>query len=128
MEEDRSVLSRAARAPDSTLTYGADADQVADLWAGPSADQARPLVLLIHGGFWRPAFDRSHLSPMAEALAAIGWTVASVEYRRRPGKPDLTVADVRRAVEVLPAKIAGHSGRALVVGHSAGGHLVLWLA
>ena len=38
--------------------------------------------MLIHGGFWRPAYDRTHLGPMGHALAAAGYVVAVPEYRR----------------------------------------------
>jgi acetyl esterase/lipase len=41
-----------------------------------------PLVALLHGGAWRAAYDRQHISPLAAHLAAAGFAVASVEYRR----------------------------------------------
>lgn len=119
VSEDRSVLSRPARTPDATWRYGAEADQVADRYDG--AGGRRPLVL-VHGGFWRPDYDRVHLRPLAAALADRGHPVLSVEYRRRPGDPDTTVADVLAAEAALPWPDA------VVVGHSAGGHLALLLA
>ena len=152
--DDLSVLTRPARAPDEVVSYGTDADQIADVrfgaksaagagagvdagagatagavpvTAGANGPERRPLVLLIHGGFWRPAYDRAHTGPMAEAISAAGWTVASVEYRRIPGEPDKMLQDVSDALVRLPAKIAHHNGKVLLVGHSAGGHLVLWL-
>ena len=82
--------------------------------------------MLIHGGFWRPAYDRAHLGPMSDALAGAGWTVATMEYRRVPGKPDLTLEDVSRAAKALPALVGEHNGKAILIGHSAGGHLALW--
>ena len=126
--DDLSVLTRPARAPDEVVAYGTDPDQVADVRFGAEDAPARPLVLIIHGGFWRPQYDRVHTGPMAEAIAAAGWTVASVEYRRVPGEPDQTLQDVSDALAKLPGKIARHSGNVLLVGHSAGGHLVLWLS
>jgi acetyl esterase/lipase len=126
--EDRSVLSRAARAPDEVVEYGEGRDQIADVWWGPADAAQRPLVLILHGGFWRPQYDRAHTRPMAEALAAAGWTVASAEYRRIPGEPDATLEDVSRALEIIPTRVARHNGRVLLIGHSAGGHLVLWLS
>lgn len=109
--EDRSVLSRDARLPDLALSD-------ADVYFG---DPARPVIVLIHGGFWRPEYDRLHLRPLAAALADEGWPVYSIEYRRIPGRPDLLVADVRAALETV-------SGDAILMGHSAGGHLALWAA
>jgi acetyl esterase/lipase len=87
--------------------------------------------VLVHGGFWRPSFDRMHLQPMAAALAAAGWSTLLPEYRRRPGHPDDTVADVHTAVRAAhrhPDVAAVGDGRIVLVGHSAGGHLVLHAA
>lgn len=124
MSEDRSVLSREARDPDELLRYGDHADQVIDVW---HAKEYRPVVVFIHGGFWRPDYDRSHARPLGEALADEGWPVASLEYRREPGQPDLTTSDVRTALDRLPDLMDVHAGFVLV-GHSAGGQLALWAA
>lgn len=128
--EDRSVLMREAPAPDRLLDYGPQPDQVVDCYLGADLDVAatRPLLLLIHGGYWRPPYDRMHLRAFATALAQAGWQVASIEYRRIPGDPDAMVADVRAAIEHLPDQIAGHNGKVIIIGHSAGGHLALWAA
>ena len=89
----------------------------------------KPLVLLVHGGFWRPAYDRRHTRAMAAALRDAGWPVASLEYRRVPGHPELTTGDVRCAIAELPKLLAHHNARETVMaGHSAGGHLALWAA
>jgi acetyl esterase/lipase len=126
--EDRSVLARPAPAPDTVLAYGRDGDQVADVRFARQPATSRPLLVVVHGGFWRPAFDRVHLRPMTEALAAAGWTTVAPEYRRCPGRPDLTVEDVRAAVRAV-AERPGLAGRRVVlVGHSAGGHLALQAA
>ena len=127
MSEDDSVLTRAARPPDATVAYGADRDQVADVRFGDARAGARPLVLILHGGFWRPEYDRAHTGPMADAIADAGWTVATVEFRRVPGKPAVTLDDVATALADLPAKIEHHDGRVVLIGHSAGGHLALWV-
>jgi acetyl esterase/lipase len=126
--EDRSVLSRSCSAPDQVLRYGPDPDHVVDVRFAAAQHELRPLVMLVHGGFWRPQYDRRHTGPMGEALAAAGWTVATIEYRRTPGQPDATVGDVALAIEQVPSLIEGHDGRLLLLGHSAGGHLVLWAA
>lgn len=129
MSEDDSVLTRAAPPPDARIDYGALPEQHARVWRGAAATaSARPLVLLLHGGFWRPAYDLSHMSPMAAALAALGWTVANVEYRRVAGNPQATASDLQRALAILPGRIASHNGQVVVAGFSAGGHLALCLA
>ncbi|WP_206340223.1 alpha/beta fold hydrolase [Blastococcus litoris] len=122
------MLSRSASAPDAVVPYGPDGDQVADVRyaRGPAAH--RPVLVLLHGGFWRPSFDRLHLRSTTEALAAAGWTTVAPEYRRVPGRPDRTVADVAAAVRAV-AGLPGLAGRAvLLAGHSAGGHLALHAA
>ena len=131
MAEDRSILTRSAPPPDAVLSYGPGPADVADLRSGGPAALGRPMVVLVHGGFWRPSFDRMHLQPMAAALAAAGWSTLLPEYRRIPGHPDDTVADVHAAVRAARGHpdVAGRSdGRIALVGHSAGGHLVLHTA
>ncbi|HEY6641415.1 alpha/beta hydrolase [Povalibacter sp.] len=125
-QEDRSVLTRAARPPDYSVRYGADPENIADVWQG--AAPIRPLIVMIHGGFWRPEYDRTHTAPMCAAIADAGWTVATIEYRRSPGHPDLTCDDVNAAIADVPAQVRHHDGRVIVMGHSAGGHLCLYSA
>ena len=74
------ILGRPAPPPDLTRSYGALPEHVIDL-RFPLRRPA-PLIVLVHGGFWRPAYDRRHLGPMACALAAAGYVVAVPEYRR----------------------------------------------
>ena len=55
--------------------------------------------------------------------------VVLMEYRRVPGDPDLTIGDLLLGVSEIADSLPEASGqRPLLVGHSAGGHLVLWLA
>ena len=126
MAEDRSVLTRGAGAADRVLAYGEDPDQLMEVRDGRAGAAARPLVLIIHGGFWRPDIDRAHARPMAQAVAAAGWTVALAEYRRIPGDPAPTLADLTQVLVRAPRMVALHDGRVILLGHSAGGHLALW--
>lgn len=119
-----SVLDRPAPGPARTIGYGDDPDQVLELW--PGGAPGRPLVALVHGGFWRPTFDRTHLRPMAAALHVLGWPVASLEYRRIPGDPQASASDVLAGLRAAGAE-AGPDG-VVAVGHSAGGHLLLHAA
>lgn len=125
--EDPSVLSRRGAPPDATVSYGTGADQVIDVRHG-SAGARLPLVVLVHGGFWRPEYDRIHAEAMSTALAKEGWTVATIEYRRIPGDPDAMLADVTAALKAARTIAAPHTGQVILTGHSAGGHLVLWAA
>jgi acetyl esterase/lipase len=126
--EDRSVLTRTASAPDSVVRYGPDGEQVADVRVAADPAGGRPLLVVVHGGFWRAQFDRVHLRPMTEALAVAGWPTVTPEYRRVPGHPDVTVGDVHAAVRAVAGqpRLAGRP--ILLVGHSAGGHLALQAA
>jgi acetyl esterase/lipase len=137
------VLTRAAPPPDLVLSYGPGDDQVADLRLPPPPAAATrpgpaPLVLFLHGGFWRAAYDRAHTGPLAAALAAAGFAVCAPEFRRT-GQPGGgwpgTFDDVAAAVDGLPAlarSAAGadviSAGPPILAGHSAGGHLALWAA
>ena len=62
--------------------------------------------MVIHGGFWRAEYDRAHTGPLAAALAALGYPVAQLEYRRTgagagPRWP-ATFDDVLAGVAALP--------------------------
>ncbi len=111
------------------MAYGAEPDNVADVYL-PGGVPELPLVVFLHGGFWRAAWDRTHARPLAADLAARGYPVAIPEYRRTGapggGWPG-TFDDVRAAVATLP-ELVGLPGPPLLAGHSAGGHLALWVA
>ena len=84
-----------------------------------------PHIALIHGGCWRQRYDRSLMQPLADDLAAAGFHVHNLEYRRlgllRSGGWPGTFDDITAAIEAI--------GRPLVtVGHSAGGQLAAWAA
>ncbi len=135
------VLTRPSDLPDVVVRYGDHADAVLDLHLPPrrvgAPAPASPLLVFVHGGFWRAAYDRTHTRPLAEALAAQGFVVATPEYRRVGSPGDLaggwptTADDVRAAVAALPGLLDGLGvpvTTTTVAGHSAGGHLALWLA
>ena len=132
------VLSRPAPPPDRTVRYGADADNVIDILLPREGAGARPLVVVVHGGFWRAEFDRTHTGPQASALAAEGYVVAVPEYRRVgqpgggwPGTLDDTASWSDRVVDLVTTELGAEAvdpDRVVLVGHSAGGHLALWAA
>ncbi len=128
------VTTRPSEPPDAVLRYAAHADGVVDVHLPPSlafSPGPRPLVVFVHGGFWRQAYDRRHARPLANALAAQGYAVAVPEYRRGAGAWRETFTDLRTVLDGLP-DLLGRVGlvttTTTLVGHSAGGHLVLWLA
>jgi acetyl esterase/lipase len=113
--------------------YGPHHDQVADLLLPDGAPPTRgwPVVALIHGGFWRERYRRDLMTPLAEDLAGRGWAAWNLEYRRVGGAGGwpATLTDVAAGLDHLPDVDAPLDVDAItVVGHSAGGHLALWLA
>lgn len=126
--EDRSVFEVVPESPDDTWRYGPLADQVADVYLPAGGRRGVPIVL-VHGGYWREHYDRTHLRVLASHLAATGRLVVSLEFRRIPGDPDATVTDLELAVQCLPQLLAAHGETSYALaGHSAGGHLALLLA
>lgn len=119
-----------ATAPGARVAYGRHPDQWVEVHCG--GERPRGTVALIHGGYWRHRFDASLMRPLAAALAAAGWRVANLEYRRvdpedaPADRVDATgiVADVGAALATLDE--AGlRAGPLVLVGHSAGGQLAL---
>jgi acetyl esterase/lipase len=112
----------------NTHHYGSHPDQVADLLL-PERDGPHPVAVLVHGGFWRSPYKRGLMKPMASALAERGWASWNVEYRRGAGAGLTSVHDVQAAVAKL-AKLRAPLDltRLVLIGHSAGGHLVLCAA
>ncbi|QOR69346.1 alpha/beta hydrolase [Ruania alkalisoli] len=116
------------------LEYGAAPEQFGDLSVPEGADQtqARPAVVLIHGGFWQDAYELDLMEPLATDLTGRGYVVWNIEYRKvgesGGGYPG-TMADVAAAIDHLAVLAEEHPidlDRVAVVGHSAGGHLSLW--
>jgi arylformamidase len=101
------------------VSYGDTPRQFIDLFL-PAAGETAPLVMFIHGGYWR-AMDPSFHSHMARGLNERGFAVAMVGYDLCP---IVTIADIieqiRRACVFLWQRLRR---RLLVSGHSAGGHL-----
>jgi acetyl esterase/lipase len=128
-----SILSLTPPAADARVAYGSDENQFFDLRL-PKAKPPFPLVINIHGGFWRARYNLEHTGHLCAALTAKGVASANLEYRRvgNPGGswPN-TFADVRSAYQFLMQSAAQRgfdSRRVLVIGHSAGGQLALCLA
>ncbi|HXJ90575.1 MAG TPA: alpha/beta hydrolase [Candidatus Binatia bacterium] len=132
MSED--VLSRQPPPANLRLNYGSDPNQFIDLRLPVKEQLPWPLVINIHGGFWRAKYNLDHAGHLCAALAAKGLATANLEYRRvgnEGGAWPGTFADIRSAYQFLIQNAEEHhfdSARVAVMGHSAGGQLALCLA
>src|SRR5262252_658184 len=133
MSED--ILSRPLPPYDRRIDYGSDPNQIIDLrWPKDSSKTLRPLVINIHGGFWRAKYNLDHAGHLCAALAKKGLATANLEYRRvgndGGGWPG-TFADIRSAYQFLvqnAQKNGFEKEKVIAMGHSAGGQLALCLA
>jgi acetyl esterase/lipase len=142
-----SVLSLVPPPADARIAYGSEPSQFFDLRLpkddllksgltrnGRRFKSAYPLVISIHGGYWRAGYNLDHAGHLCAALSGHGVATANLEYRRvgneGGGWPN-TFADIRSAYNFLLQNASQHSldaNRVLVMGHSAGGQLALCLA
>jgi len=117
------------------IDYGPDQNQYAELFL-PAGEGRVPVVVVVHGGFWRHRYDASLGVPVAQELVGHGVAAWNIEYRRVGGGGGwpATLLDVAAAVDALAGAGQAAAGgrldlaRVAAVGHSAGGHLVGWLA
>ena len=119
--------------PDHRLSYGDDPLQFGELRV-PEGEGPFPVVIVIHGGCWLAEYGLGYISAFADALTAAGVATWSIEYRRvgdvGGGWPG-TFQDVADAADFLLDIAPEYEldlDRVAAVGHSAGGHLALWLA
>jgi acetyl esterase/lipase len=128
------LLDRPRPQPDTTISYGGDALQVVDLWL-PDGAGPHPTVLMVHGGCWQTDIaDRTIMNWIADDLRRRGIAVWNIDYRgvdRPGGGYPGSFLDAAAAADALRGQAARHRldlGRLVATGHSAGGHLALWLA
>lgn len=131
------LTGRAKPSPDATIAYGPDQMQKVDIWLPRGHRPARgfPVVLLVHGGCWTTGIaDRGLMNWIADDLRQDGIAVWNIDYRgvdRTGGGYPGTFEDAAKAADQLTANAARYhfdTHRVVAVGHSAGGHLALWLA
>ncbi len=127
------ILSSAPPPADKREAYGGDANQFIEIRL-PSGKRPHPILVNLHGGFWRAKYDLSHAGHLCHALRSSGIATFNVEYRRvgnaGGGWPG-TFADIRAAFRYIrqeAARFQSDPERVVVMGHSAGGQLALCLS
>src|SRR5579864_7906733 len=135
MAED--ILSLAPPPADARIAYGDDPNQFFDLrlpHAKRKSSALYPVLINIHGGFWRAKYSLDHAGHLFAALTKSGTATANLEYRRvgnDGGAWPETFADIRAAYNFVRQNARQHqldARRVVVMGHSAGGQLALALA
>jgi len=130
------ILSLKPPPADARIAYGADPNQFLDLRtpAKKTGKELYPLLINIHGGFWRAKYNLDHAGHLCAALTAAGMATANLEYRRvgnEGGAWPGTFDDIRLAYRFLVQHADEHRfdvRKMVVMGHSAGGQLALCLA
>ena len=130
----RDLLDRPMPKATKRIAFGAEAHQYADLWL-PSGKGPFPVVLMIHGGCWQSdVADLTIMNYAAEDLRTRGIAVWNIEYRgvdRPGGGYPGSFQDVAAAADALGKygkRYPLRRSHIVALGHSAGGHLVFWLA
>ncbi len=127
------ILTLPAPPADARLAYGTDPNQLGELRL-PKSGGPFPIVMNIHGGFWRAKYDLKHTGHLCAALTAKGVATWNIEYRRvgnKGGGWPGTFEDVASAYRFLPQIAKRYNldpARTAIMGHSAGGQLALCLA
>ncbi len=118
---------------DEIRFYGKDKLQFGELRL-PDGAGPHPVMMLIHGGCWLAEYDIAHIRKLADALTKAGIATWTVEYRRvgnRGGGWPGTFDDIASATDYLTNLVEKFNldlNTFVVAGHSAGGHLAIWLA
>ncbi|MBU6269305.1 MAG: alpha/beta hydrolase [Sphingomonadales bacterium] len=115
-------------APGEVLTYGPAPQQTLELWPAKGAAKA-PLVLFVHGGAWSRGDRANATGRWKEAhFPGTGVAFATIDYRL---VPQATVEDEAADVAHALAKVIAEADRLgvdrhriVLMGHSAGAHLV----
>lgn len=125
---DESVRAREQHPEMVERAYGADATERLDVF--PARAARAPVLVYIHGGYWR-ALGKRDQSFIAPPLVAAGAMVVLPGYALCPAvSVEHIVMQMVQALAWVHRHAAEHGGdpaRIVVAGHSAGGHLAAML-
>ena len=127
------ILTRTPPTVGRRIAYGAGPSHFGDLRL-PSGPGPHPLVIFLHGGWWRSLVGLEYAGNLCAPLEREGIASWNLEYRRTGesgGGWPMTFDDaatgadfVATLAETMPIDLK----RVITMGHSAGGHLAMWLA
>ena len=123
-----SALARSRMTCELDLRYGSEPGETLDVF--PAQQSGAPVLVYIHGGYWR-ALDKADHSFVAPAFVQAGAMVVVPNYALCPSVTIEQIAmQTARAVAWVwrhAAQYGGDPSRIQVIGHSAGGHLAAML-
>lgn len=121
---ETSAQARASQPCTLDLAYGSAQGETLDVF--PAVEPGAPVVVFIHGGYWR-SLDKSDHSFVAPALTSEGACVVVPNYDLCPAVtiPQIALQMVHALAWTFrnAARFGGDPARITVIGHSAGGHL-----
>ncbi len=127
---ERMGAEQGSKAPGSeTIAYGSDPLQALDVWRAKDVRGPAPLIVYVHGGGWkRGSKDNATGRFKPVHYPEQGYVFASINYRLVPAATvEQQAADVAGAVKALidrAATLGIDRRRIVLMGHSAGAHLV----
>ena len=115
------------------IAYGNDANQRMDVYLPDAAVKGAPVIFMVHGGAWRlgDKTSRRVVENKVTRWVPRGFIFVSVNYRLLPDVDPLQQAeDVARALAAAQGRAqswGGDAAKFILMGHSAGAHLVALL-
>src|SRR5688572_10252615 len=107
-----------------TFARAGDTELKLDLYLPEAQEKPPGLIVWVHGGAWRGG---SREGVDLKGMTALGWAVASVDYRlSTQARFPVQIHDIKAAIRYLRAHASQYGfspDRVVIAGSSAGAHL-----